>query len=273
MIALQELPLASSPPKANPLDELQKTVSASRLNCWLSCRLKFRFRYLQQISKPPTAALYVGTVVHAVLKAWNKARWRKEPFQTEVFKKLFDTEWQESQKNTTVKWDGEESSEKTQAWSLLETYFLETPIKANERPEAVEVPVEADLSSHGLPRLIGIIDLVRAGGRIVDFKTAAQTPQPEKTLHQNEVQLSGYATLYREATGRKESGMELHHLVKLKTPKIVVTQTGPMTDQQRTRLFKLMDSYLSGLQRQDFVPSPGLHCFGCEFFNECRKWC
>ncbi len=272
MIALQEPPITASPPKPSLVDELQKTVSASRLNCWLQCRLKFFFRYILQITKPPTAALYVGSVVHAVLKAWNKARWRKEPFQTEVFKQVFDAEWQDNQKGATVKWGDEEAGERTQAWSLLETYFLETPIKANERPEAVEVPVEADLASHGLPRLIGIIDLVRAGGRIVDFKTAGQTPQTEKALHQNEVQLSGYALLYREATGRQETGLELHHLVKLKTPKIVVTQTGPMTDQQRTRLFKLMDSYVSGLQRQDFVPSPGLQCSGCEFFNECRRW-
>lgn len=182
MIALPELPIrpTPAPPKSNLVDELQKTVSASRLNCWLQCRLKFCFRYIQQISKPPTAALYVGSVVHAVLKAWNKARWRKEPFQTEVFKHLFDTEWQENQKGVKVKWGDEEAGERTQAWSLLETYFHETPIKANERPEAVEVPVEANLASHGLPRLIGIIDLVRAGGRIVDFKTARPDPPDRK---------------------------------------------------------------------------------------------
>ena len=29
--------------------------------------------------------------------------------------------------------------------------------------------------------------------------------------------------LYREATGQRETGIELHHLVKLKTPKLVVS--------------------------------------------------
>ena len=72
--------------------------------------------------------------------------WRKEPFQTEKFKALFDTQWTEEQKSTKVKWDDEEADERASAWKTLEHYFLETPIKSDERPEAVEVPVEADLS-------------------------------------------------------------------------------------------------------------------------------
>ena len=46
----------------------------------------------------------------------------------------------------------------------------------------------------------------------------------------------------------------------------------PMTENQQTRLFKIIESYVTGLSREDFVPSPGFHCSGCEFFNECRKW-
>ena len=95
-----------------------------------------------------------------------------------------------------------------------------------------------------MPILIGVLDLVRAGGRIVDFKTAGKTPSPEDALHQNEIQLSCYSVLYREATGKREAGRELHHLVKTKTPKIIVTPAGPMTENQHTRLFRLMENYV-----------------------------
>lgn len=156
---------------------------------------------------------------------------------------------------------------------MLEVYFAETPIAANERPEAVEVRVEADLAPHGLPKLIGVMDLVRSGHRIVDYKTAGQTPNPERAEHMHETQTSSYAVLYREGTGHKESGIELHHLVKLKKPKLVVTPVGPMTDRQQTRLFRMIESYLEGLEREDFVPSPGFGCSSCEYFSECRKWC
>ena len=259
-----------TPSPARSLEDLQKTVSATRLNTWLQCRLKFYFRYVAQVRKRPTPALHIGKVVHAVLQGWSMARWRKQPFAVEQFKKLFLNDWATRQQEAAIDWDGEEEKERDHAWSLLETFFLETPIKANEMPEAVEVPVEAELP--GLPKLIGIIDLVRSGGRIVDFKTAGQTPTPEKAAHQHETQTSCYAVLYRAATGTRERGIELHHLVKLKKPKLVITSLEPMTDQQRTRLFRLMESYVEGVARQDFVPAPGMGCVACEYFNECRRW-
>lgn len=255
------------------LDELRATVSASRLNTWLSCRLKFYFRYVLGLTKPRTAALYVGHTVHGVLKLWNRARWRRQLLTVDSLKRRFKTLWRIDQRKQPVAWDdGEEPGEQQTAWSLLDLYFRESPIPPNELPEAVEVSVEADLSQHGLPKLIGILDLVRAGGRIVDYKTVGQTPSDEKAIHTNEVQLSGYAVLYRANTGKTEGGRDLHQLVKTKTPKLVVTLQGPMTEPQQTRLFRQMESYAEGLSRQDFVPSPGMQCSMCSFQNECRSW-
>jgi putative RecB family exonuclease len=187
MIAAVESVQVHSPaqPKATAIELLQKSVSASRLNTWLSCRLKFYFRYVQQISKPKTPALHVGSVVHLILQAWNMARWRKQQFQLERFKQVFEASWEDQPPG--INWDGEEAGEKSTAWSVLEMYFAQTPIKANEIPEGVEVPMECDLSKHSLPTLIGVLDLVRAGGRIVDFKSTGKTPDKEDAAHQNEV--------------------------------------------------------------------------------------
>ena len=265
--------VAPAADKPRSLDELRATVSASRLNTWLSCRLKFYFRYVLGLTKPRTAALYVGHTVHGVLRLWNQARWRRQVLSTEDLKQRFDALWQSDQQKAPVKWeDGEEVAEQQTAWSLLDLYFRESPIPPNELPEAVEVSAEADLTQHGLPKLIGILDLVRAGGRIVDYKTVGQTPSDEKAIHTNEVQLSGYAVLYRANTGKTEGGRDLHQLVKTKTPKLVVTQQGPMTQPQQTRLFRQMESYAEGLARQDFVPSPGMQCSMCSHLVECKTW-
>src|ERR1022692_3549124 len=176
-----------------PIEKLKKTVSASKLNCWLQCRLKFYFRYVLKITKPKTAALHYGSVVHLVLQQWNMARWRKQPFDIANLKQVFDAGWLDQ--GSVIDWDGEEPEQKTSAWAVLEKYFTDTPIKADEMPEAVEVAVETDLSQHGLPVLIGILDLVRAGGRIVDFKSAAKAPDKAMALHQNGVQLDCYSVL------------------------------------------------------------------------------
>ena len=262
--------LIENPP---PLVETSSPVSATRLNCWLSCRLKYYFRYVLKLKSPKTAALYVGTTVHAVLKQWNRARWRKESLTPEQLQAMFETVWITEQQTEKVQWQpDEEPDEKKQGWSLLQTYFNKSPVPPDERPEGVEVKVEADLSRHGLPKLMGILDLVRAGGRIVDYKTVGQTPKDEKAIHNNEVQLSIYSLLYRESTGKQEGGRELHHLVKLKEPKLVVTTQGPMTDGEQTRLFKQLESFMAGTEREDYVPSPGLQCMACSYFNQCRKW-
>lgn len=254
--------------------ELLETASASRLGCFQTCRLKFYFKYVLGLKKTRTSVLFVGSMVHSILQQWNLARWREGKVDTAKLKQHLELTWKTDQDKDTVRWDeNEEPYSKAETWSLFEMYLQQTPIALDEKPEAVEVSVEADLSRHSLPKLIGIIDLVRKGGRIVDFKTSGQTPNAEKAEHLHETQLSCYAIMYREATGKKESALELHHLVKLKTPKLVVTSLAPMTPGQETRLFRILDSYVKGIQDEDWIPSPSpMHCACCEFFNECRRW-
>jgi hypothetical protein len=268
MIALVENGYVSAV-EPKPIEVLKQTVSASRLNCWLQCRLKFYFRYVLKITKPKTAALHYGSVLHLVLQQWNLNRWRKQPFDLPKLKQVFDLGWADQ---AQINWDGEEPEQKTSAWNVLEKYLADTPIKSDELPEAVEVAVEADLGRHGLPVLIGVLDLVRSGGRIVDFKSTSKTPDNESALHQNGLQLDCYSVLYREGTGKREGGRELHHLVKTKVPKVIVTETGPMLEYQRNRLFRLIENYVDGLDRADFVPAVGMQCVGCEYRNECSQW-
>jgi len=261
--------ISPSPSETEILARLQQTVSPSRLTLFLQCRLKFFFRYVARLTKPKTAALHVGTSVHAVLKAWNKARWREQPLTLTQLHQEYARAWVETDEPVT--WENDEGEQMRTGWRLVETYFRESKIPESLKPDAVEVPVEAELHTHGLPTLIGGLDLVQ-GGVIIDFKTSSTTPNPEKVAHTTEVQTSSYAVLYREATGQRENGLELHHLVKLKNPKLVVTALAPMSDLQQARLFRLMEAYVEGLEGRDFVPSPGMQCASCEFFNECRAW-
>lgn len=254
--------------------ELVATVSASRLTLWLQCRLKFMFKYVLGIAKPNTPARHVGSVVHAVLQQWNLARWRRAPLEGEMVEAVFEKAWTSTNEGEEIQWDDEEPEAvaKTAALGLVQMYLRDTPIPVGERPEAVEVMVEKDLTDRGLPTLVGVLDLVRAGGRIVDFKTSGKTPNAEIALHSNDVQLTAYALLYREATERRETALELHHLVKTKSPKLVVVESGPATETQTTRFLRLVESYVRGIESEDYVPSPGFACASCEFFNECRRW-
>ena len=265
-------PTETAPSEKDIISSLQKRISASRLTLFLSCRLKFFFRYVLGLTKPKSPALHVGSTVHAVLKAWNKARWKNQPLTLKDIHDEYSKAWADTG-GGPVKWENaeEEADEQKTGWRLVETYMRESNIPPDTKPDAVEVPVEANLVQHGLPSLIGILDLVQ-GGKIIDYKTTGQTPNAEKVIHTTEVQTSIYSVLYRDAKKKQETGVELHHLVKTKNPKLIITATPPMSEHQQTRLFHLMEAYVHGLDVRDFIPSPGMQCSMCEFFNECRAW-
>ena len=210
-------------------------------------------------------------MVHRVLEQWNLNRWRGEPADVETLKPVFLRAWDDGQP-PNLDWDGKEETLKSKSWAMLEAYLQQTPIPEAEKPEAVEVVVERDLDAHGLPPLRGVIDLVRSGGRIVDFKTTARTPNPTLAEHLNETQLGCYALLYREATGDRESSLEIYHLLKTKEPKLVVTALSPIDRIQTQRLIRLMESYVSGIQSRDFTSSPGMQCAWCDYLAECRSY-
>lgn len=253
--------------KGDPLEY----ISASRLKMFAECRLKFYFKYVEQVPLAPTAALFIGKVTHRILQQFNLNRWRGLPADAVTLQPLFLDFWQQMQPQE-LDWEGQEVQARSKTWGMVAHYLANTPISPHERVEAVEVTVERDLEAHGLPPLKGVIDLVRQGGVIVDFKTSARTPTDGMAVHHNEVQLGCYALLYREATGKIEGGFELHHLVKTKEPKLMVTPMTPFSAVQMRRLVRIMESYVQGVKAQDWVPSSGQHCAWCDYFRQCRAW-
>ena len=258
---------------AEILGELIRSVSASRLGLFHACRLRFFFRHVLGLTRPKAAALHLGATVHQTLRAWNRARWQGQDCSFGPMYATYEEAWIMGQTDEPVAWEnpGEQEAQKQVGWRLLETFFRETNLVTAGKPEAVEVPVEADLSPHGLPRLVGVLDLVQEG-RVIDFKTVGQTPVFDRSALLHSTQVTAYSLLYRENTGQRETTVELHHLVKLKQPRLVVVSLPPPTDAQTTRLYRVIESYVRGLERQDFVPSPGLQCATCEFAHECSAW-
>ncbi len=187
---------------------------------------------------PTAPALFIGLQIHEVLRLWKKPE--------------------------------DEVIAREQAWFMLETYFAQCPVALDERPEGVEVEVECSLGD-GIPPVYGIIGLVRPPGRIIEYKSSARCPSEGMAEHQHATQLACYALLYRSATGERETGFELHHLVKTKQPKVIISAYGRMSAAMESELFFLIDDYLEGIAREAWVPSPGQHCSWCDHLALCRK--
>lgn len=135
----------------------------------------------------------------------------------------------------------------------------------------VEVAVEARPQDLALP-LFGVLDLVTAGRRVVDYKTVGSTPDPGFEAWLHEVQTTAYALLVEHATEQPSTGTDLVFLVKLKTPKVLVHPVAPPTQVQRDRFSRLVETYATGVANDTYYPSPGQHCAWCPYRTECSGW-
>jgi len=256
-------------------------VSPSRLNCWISCPLKFRFRYIDGIRTLPTASLFLGKQVHAGLETYYRHKMLGITLAPEDVTARMDAAWDDAVAEEEMGFDSikDELALRSQAQALVRTYLEQVP-PDEPKPLAVEATMEVPLidpatgENLGIP-LLGIVDLIINGPdgvTIIDFKTSSRSAPPLEISH--ETQLTSYAYLFRAITGTKEASLEIRSLVKTKNPKIE-THPYPVRDGVTfARLFSLIREYLDVLDRGMFNYRPSWNCGMCEFREtECRNWC
>jgi len=253
-------------------------VSPSRLSCWLSCPLKWAFRYRDGLRTPTNAALFSGHAVHASLESYYRhrhlgiTRWVDE-----VNRRSLES-WAQLVDEEKMTFDSPESegAMRQQVADLVKAYLDTVP--KDEKPLAVEVAAEVPLvdpftgEDLGLP-MVGIIDLVLDGATgplIVDHKTAARSSEPMEISH--EIQLSSYAWLHRQITGRQEAGLEIRSLIKTKVAKVEFHPYAARTDAHFRRLFAVLREYVAALGGDTFNYRPGFGCGMCDFREQCRAW-
>jgi putative RecB family exonuclease len=163
-------PAASATPAA-PV----RSLSPSRAADFLTCPLLYRFRVIDRLPEPPSAAAARGTLVHAVLeRLFDEPAAGRSP---QAAAKLLEPEWDrlvaaEPELADLFAAESDRASWLTEAAAMLDRYFtLEDPTRLE--PAHRELQVQAVLPS-GL-RLRGYIDRldVSASGdvRVVDYKT------------------------------------------------------------------------------------------------------
>ena len=254
-------------------------ISPSRLSSWLSCPLKFKFKYIDGMRTPTNNNLFLGKIVHGGLEFYYRRRQLGLPVaKADVAKWLLES-WAKSidEEDMTFDSTAEEQALQVQAVALVTAYLTYVPA-AEAKPMAVETAVEAPLvdpatgEDLGMP-LVGIMDLVLdepAGPLIADFKTSARSAEPLEISH--EIQLSSYAYLFRHGTQQREAGLEIRSLIKTKTPKVEFHRYPARTDAHFARLFAVVREYLDALDAGRFNFRPGFGCGFCDFRQQCSGW-
>ena len=254
-------------------------VSPSRLNCWLSCPLKWKFTYIDGLRAPTTSSLFLGRIVHSALEAFYRNRQLGVTLTSEDIAQRIVQSWGAAVDEDNMLFDNvaEEQALQRQAAGLVSAYIQQMP--ADEpRPLAVDVAVEAPLidpatgENLGLP-LVGVMDLVLdepTGPLVCDFKTSSKSGSPLETAH--ETQLTSYALLFRHSHGQEEGGIEIRSLVKTKTPKVEFHRYPARSDRHFRRLFAVIREYLDAVDSGRFNYRPGFACGMCDHRERCRNW-
>ena len=247
-------------------------VSASRLNLWLKCPLAYRLKYIDGIPTPSSPSLFLGKMVHFGLEYYYRYRARSVTLFPEFVAEAMKTNWDPAveQELIAFKSSEEERDLQTKAIELVTAYIGQAAMN-EASPIAVEQRFEAPLIEPGTGHdlgisLVGIIDLVLDGSEgpiVIDFKTAARSSTNLDVIH--EIQLSCYSYLFRHATGRPESALEIRNLIKTKTPKIETERYGPREGKHFERLFSIIRAYLDAVGENQFHIRPGLHCSYSDF--------
>ena len=248
-------------------------ISPSRLTCWLSCPLKFKFRYIDGIRSPPTPSLFLGKTVHAGLEVFYRHRQLGITLETEQVAARMLASWDQAIEDEGINFDAKDKEQglQSQAVSLVEAYLDQA--QADERPLAVETTIEVPLvdpdtgEDLGVP-FLGIVDLILdagAGPTIIDFKTAARGGELLEAA--NEIQLTSYAYAFRYAAGVDESELQIRRLIKTRQPKIEMHCYSARTEFHFRRLFDVIRAYLNDLDSARFMFRPGFGCSFCEFRN------
>lgn len=249
-------------PDAEPAASRTPGLSPSRANDYLQCPLLFRFRVVDRLPEPPSAAPVRGTLVHAVLERLFDAPAGARTL--DAARALLAPCWEElvgqRPELVDVLDGGDTATLFAEASALLETYFtLEDPNRLE--PEARELSVSVDLEG-GL-RLRGIVDRLDVAPdgaiRVVDYKTGRSPSQGFEGAAL--FQMRFYALVLARLRGRTPAMLQLVYLGDGTMLRHTPDDAELATTERRVRA--IWAGIRSTAEAGTWQPRPGALCSWC----------
>jgi putative RecB family exonuclease len=182
---------------------VHRSLSPSRAADFMTCPLLYRFRVVDRLPEPPSAAAARGTLVHAVLeRLFDEPAAGRTPT---VARALVQPQWErlaeeEPELTTLFEDDAQRAVWLEEAGAMLDRYFtLEDPTRLEpaHREMAVQTMLESGLTLRGY---IDRLDVARTGEvRVVDYKTG--TAPREEYEARALFQMKFYALVHWRTTG------------------------------------------------------------------------
>ena len=248
-------------------------LSASQMNLYLLCSLKYRFQYLDGLPKPfRPAALAFGSAFHSALAWLHKQMTNGNGITLERLCKIFDADWYAQRLDTRILYNSGETETglRMLAKELLRLYVTRPEGQVKDAEVHFAVPLVNPTNGEQLEvNLEGFFDLITADEAIVEFKTSGQTMTSRDA--DNHLQLTAYSYAYEALYQHPAANLKIVDLVKTKRPKMVVLET-VRTKADHQRFFWLAKEVFHGIRSRVFFPRSGYWCRDCEYAQHCRAW-
>jgi putative RecB family exonuclease len=245
-------------------------LSYSQINCYLSCSLQYKFKYVDEIEPAHTAAaLAFGSGIHEAAAAFYQTRLEGDYIRSDQMFDVYRDAWRKKEKVKFFKGDSENSLDEKA--KLMLTVFHDS---VNPDIQVIGVEEFFELPLGGMPVFQGYIDLIEqsADGMVLiaDLKTASKKLS-DSNAHSS-LQLTAYSA------GAEVMGFDLEKLklrldvlLKTKNPEMIHHETR-RTDDDRNRFIKLLYSVWNGIQQEVFFPRQDWTCNQCAWAKPCKEW-
>jgi len=242
------------------IDQASLHFSASRLQCYNDCPLKFKFQYVLDVPTVPRTYFDLGSAVHSVIEHLTKLEIQGQKSTKQLALKLLDKYWcQNAYANRK-----QEDEDRSKAEQMLDNYLAWSSSKPN-RSIASEKAFEIQLNGFKVKGKIDLVETTPAGDYcVLDFKTG-YAKENRNTIKEN-IQINIYALAIKKLYGRLPKLASLYYL---KDDKHVVYAIQPeLVQAVEDRLKQQVDVVV----KEEFSPTPSYQiCKYCEYTSICDE--
>ncbi len=242
-----------------PLAQVPLQISATAIDTYNTCALKYLFQRGWGIRGGPHAAMTFGSVMHAAVRFIVKEIQQKGRVAWEEVERAFEREWH----SAGFEDDYQEQEYRKEGLEQLRAFHQEysaapPEVLGTERP--FDFVLDVDTLIRG--RIDQINRLADGALEVLDYKTGR--PRDERNAKKS-LQLSIYALAAREMLDAAPQRLTFYNLT---TNSAVSTMR---SDKQLERARDEIDGVADNIRAGNFPAMPGFHCKSCDYRPLCPE--
>ncbi len=229
------------------------SLSASDLDLYLTCPLKYKFRRVFGIPQEPTINQRFGILIHSVLERFHKDSGEQAENGRERLMELFESGWRRSGFGSS----DDELQFRDRAREAMRLYW-EREREADGVPVWLERKFDIRIGAHQVRGRVDRVDRLPDGSHeLIDYKTGLRKSEAEL---ENDLQLSLYRLAAREAWDIEAASGSYYYV--LDADKVAA----PTKPDDAERVERTVLEVGEGVLGQDFEPRPApTTCSWCDY--------